>query len=665
MTFPVSSPLNRDDFKPLANAVRALSMDAVQAANSGHPGMPMGMADVATVLWTRHMKFDPADPSWPDRDRFVLSAGHGSMLIYSILHLIGIDGVTMEELKNFRQLGSKTAGHPEFGHCPGVETTTGPLGQGIATAVGMAMAERSLNAKYGDELVDHYTYVIASDGDLQEGVSQEAIALAGHLKLGRLIVLWDDNDISIDGGTELSDSVDQLKRFDAAGWTVSRIDGHDPEAIDAALARARDSDKPVLIACKTQIGFGAPNKAGTSGAHGSPLGADEIDATREVLGWQHGAFEIPNAVYDGWANVSRSAAPLRAAWEQRLRASDHLEMFIAQTSGEAPVEALMSLKAHIKQLAEDKPAMATRAASGAAIGSFYQDYPGLIGGSADLTPSNNTRAKEQASFTAPDYGGEYVHYGIREHGMAAAMNGMALHGGMRPYAGTFLVFADYCRPAIRLAALMGQPVIYVFTHDSIGLGEDGPTHQPVEHLAALRAIPNLAVYRPCDAIETAEAWICALKRSEGPTALILSRQKTPHLRLDDGAFNQSARGAYVLAEASDAKVTLIGTGTETALAIEAAKQLWGKGIGARVVSAPSLETFLDQDKAYIDSVIDPNLPVVAVEAALRWGWDAAIGRDGGFVGMSSFGGSAPAPELYDHFGITADAVVEEALKRID
>ena len=664
MSLPVTSPIDRDAFAPLSNAIRALSMDAVEAAKSGHPGMPMGMADVATVLWTRHMKYDPADPTWPDRDRFVLSAGHGSMLIYSILHLIGVDGVSMDELRNFRQLGSKTAGHPEYGHCPGVETTTGPLGQGIATAVGMAMAERALNADYGDDLVDHYTYVIASDGDLQEGVSQEAIALAGHLQLNRLIVLWDDNDISIDGGTELSDSVDQLKRFEAAGWTVSRIDGHDPEAIDQALHAARESTKPVLIACKTEIGFGAPNKAGTSGAHGSPLGADEIEGARKALGWAHGPFEVPNSVYEAWGVVSRTAAPLRDAWEQRLQDSDNLEAFISQISGEAPVPALMALTEHMKSVAEDRPAMATRAASGAAINAFYKNYPGLMGGSADLTPSNNTRAKEQISFTAPDYAGEYIHYGIREHGMAAAMNGMALHGGVRPYAGTFMVFSDYCRPAIRLAALMNQPVIYVFTHDSIGLGEDGPTHQPVEHLAALRAIPNLAVYRPCDAIETAEAWVTALKRSDGPTALILSRQKVPHLRQDDGGINLSARGAYVLGGAEDAKVTLVGTGTETSLAIEAAKQLWDKGIGARVVSAPSVETFLSQDQAYIDSVIDPNLPVVAVEAALRWGWDSVIGRDGGFVGMESFGGSAPASDLYKHFGITAERIVEEALKRI-
>ena len=665
MTDTSANPLDPAALKPLANAVRALSMDAVEAAGSGHPGMPMGMADAAAVLWTRHMKYDPADPDWPDRDRFVLSAGHGSMLIYSILHLIGVDGVSLDELRNFRQLGSKTAGHPEYGHCPGVETTTGPLGQGISTAVGMALAERMLNAQYGDGLVDHHTWVIASDGDLQEGVSQEAISLAGHLKLNRLIVLWDDNSISIDGSTDLSDTVDHCARFESAGWRTLSVDGHDGAAVDAALTQAKLSDRPVLIACKTTIGFGAPTKAGTAGSHGAPLGPDEIAGAREALGWAHGPFEIPGAVYDGWRTAMARGADARAAWEQRLQASEHLEAFIAQLSGEPPLAAIQALKAHITAMTAEAPALATRASSGKAIEAFASVFPGLIGGSADLTGSNNTRAKFHTAVSAPDYAGGYIHYGVREHGMAAAMNGMALHGGVRPYSGTFLVFSDYCRPAIRLSALMNQPVIYVFTHDSIGLGEDGPTHQPVEHLAALRAIPNLAVIRPADAVEAAEAWLAALERTDGPTALILSRQKVPALRTVDAPVNMTARGAYVLSDATgEAQITLIGTGTELQLAIEAQARLKDKGVAARVVSCPSLETFLAQDAGYVDGVVDPSLPVVAVEAAARWGWDGLIGRKGGFVGMKGFGASAPAGDLYRHFEITVDAVVEEALKRV-
>ncbi len=664
MSEPTRPALDPATVKPLANAIRALSMDAVEAAKSGHPGMPMGMADAATVLWTRHMKFDPADPEWPDRDRFVLSAGHGSMLIYSILHLIGVEGVEMDDLRNFRQLGAKTAGHPEYGHCPGVETTTGPLGQGISTAVGMALAERMLNAQYGKDLVDHHTWVIASDGDLQEGISQEAISLAGHLKLNRLIVLWDDNSISIDGSTDLSDTVDHCARFESAGWATMKVDGHDPVAVDAALTEAKSSDKPVLIACKTTIGFGAPTKAGTAGSHGAPLGGDEIAGARAALGWTHEPFVIPDEVYEGWGSFAGFGALARAAWEQRLQTSEHLESFIGQLSGEPPLEAIQALKAHIQQMLEDRPALATRASSGKAIEAFAKAFPGLVGGSADLTGSNLTRASYQDAVSAPDYTGGYIHYGVREHGMAAAMNGMALHGGIRPYSGTFLVFADYCRPAIRLSALMNQPVIYVFTHDSIGLGEDGPTHQPVEHLSALRSIPNLAVYRPADAVEAAEAWIAALERTDGPTALILSRQKVPHVRSDDGSVNASKRGAYIISEVAAPKVTLIGTGTELELALEAQKTLMDQGVAARVVSCPSLETFMAQDAGYIDSVVDPNLPVVAVEAALRWGWDGLIGRDAGFVGMTGFGASAPAEDLYKHFGITADAVVEEALKRV-
>lgn len=660
-----SAPVDPAAMKPMANAIRALSMDAVERAKSGHPGMPMGMADAATVLWTRHVKFDPADPEWPDRDRFVLSAGHGSMLVYSILHLIGVEGVDMDSLKAFRQLGSKTAGHPEFGHCPGVETTTGPLGQGISTAVGMALAERMLNAQYSDELVDHHTWVIASDGDLQEGISQEAISLAGHLKLNRLIVLWDDNSISIDGDTALSDTVDHCARFESAGWSTLKVDGHDPAAVDAALEQAKVSEKPVLIACKTVIGFGAPTKAGTAASHGAALGAEEIEGTRQALDWAHAPFDVPDAVYDRWRDVGKRGAKARAAWEERLQQSAHLEAFISQLSGEAPQAVFEALNAHIKTVLSEKPALATRAASGKAIESFWQDFPGLVGGSADLTGSNNTFAKGQEIVSAAKYDGQYIHYGVREHAMAAAMNGMSLHRGVRPYSGTFLVFSDYCRPAIRLSALMHQPVTYVFTHDSIGLGEDGPTHQPVEHLAALRAIPNLAVFRPADAVEAAESWICALKRTEGPSALILSRQKTPHLRPGVFGANLTARGAYVLAEPdSVAQVTLIGTGTETDLALQAAIQLKGKGINARVVSAPCLELFDLQSEAYRQSVINPDIPAVAVEAAIRQGWDGLIGRRGGFVGMEGFGASAPAPDLYSHFEITVDAVVEAALARV-
>ncbi|WP_306017329.1 transketolase [Oceanicaulis sp. MMSF_3324] len=662
MTQPALDPAR---IQPLANAVRALSMDAVEAAKSGHPGMPMGMADVATVLWTRHIKFDPKDTNWADRDRFVLSAGHGSMLLYSILHLIGVDALSLDELKNFRQLGSKTAGHPEFGHAPGIETTTGPLGQGLSTAVGMAMGERIMNAHYGDELVDHRTWVIASDGDLQEGVSQEAISLAGHLKLNKLVVLWDDNSIQIDGDTGLSDTVDHRQRFESAGWMTLEVDGHDAAAVDKALNDAKTSDKPVMIACKTTIGFGAPTKAGTAGSHGAPLGADEIKGAREALGWSHEPFVIPDEIYEGWRFAAELGGQTREAWEARLAASDKADAFKAQISGQPPKAALDALDAHIKATLADTPALATRASSGKAIEAFWEAFPGLIGGSADLTGSNNTRAPGMASITPDDFSGSYVHYGVREFGMAAAMNGLALHGGLRPYSGTFLVFSDYCRGAIRLSALMNQPVIYVFTHDSIGLGEDGPTHQPVEHLTALRSMPNVAVYRPGDAVEAAEAWKAALERTDGPTVLVLSRQKAPHARQDDGSENLSAKGAYVIREAEgEAQVTLIGTGTELSLAIEAQDKLKAKGVQARVVSAPSLETFLKQDPAYRKSVVNPDLPVVAVEAAIRWGWDGLIGLEGGFVGMDGFGASAPAEALYAHFGITADAVVEQALARV-
>ena len=651
--------LNGTSLTAMANAIRALSMDAVQAANSGHPGMPMGMADVATVLWSRHMKFDPAAPAWADRDRFLLSAGHGSMLLYSLLHLTGFEDMTIEQIKNFRQLGSITAGHPEYGHTPGVEATTGPLGQGISMAVGMALAERMMNARFGDDLVDHRTWVIASDGDLQEGISHEAISLAGHLGLNRLCVLWDDNHISIDGPTELSESTDVLKRFEAANWAVSRVDGHDMEAVDKAIEAAKSSDKPVLIACRTTIGYGAPTKAGTAGSHGAPLGPEEIEGARKALGWEYPAFEIPDDIYTAWK--AAGSPDDHAAWRDRLAEHDMADAFVAQLSGEPGEAELKALADWRAKVAEEKPVLASRAASGKALEAIIGDWPSLAGGSADLAGSNLTKTPGVGIVKAGDYAGQYIHFGVREHGMAACANGMSLHGGFRPHVATFLVFADYCRPAIRLSSLMEQPVVYVMTHDSIGLGEDGPTHQPVETLASLRAIPNLHVFRPCDALETAEAWDAALTRLDGPTVLALSRQKLPHLRSDDGAENLSARGAYVLADTDGTPdVVLIGTGSEVSLAVEAAETLAGEGIAARVVSAPCVERFMAEDAGYRASVLPDGVPCVAAEAALRYGWDALIGRNGAFVGMTGFGASAPAEALYEHFGITAGAIAEAA-----
>lgn len=641
----------------MANAIRALSMDAVQKANSGHPGMPMGMADVATVLWSKHMKFDPAAPAWADRDRFVLSAGHGSMLLYSILHLTGFEDITIDQIKDFRQLDSLTAGHPEYGHTPGVEATTGPLGQGISMSVGMALAERMMNARFGDELVDHRTWVIASDGDLQEGVSHEAISLAGHLGLNRLCVLWDDNEISIDGPTDLSESTDVLKRFEAAGWAVSRVDGHDHAAIDAALQAARSSDKPVLIACRTTIGFGAPTKAGTAGSHGAPLGDEEIAGTRAALGWDSAPFEIPADIRDAWA--ATGSADAHQAWQDRLAGSDKADDFVAQISGEPGEAELAALDGWRRKVAEDKPVLATRAASGQTLAAIIGDWPSLAGGSADLAGSNLTKTPDVGVVKAGDYAGQYIHFGVREHGMAACANGMALHGGFRPHVATFLVFADYCRPSMRLSSLMHQPVVYVMTHDSIGLGEDGPTHQPVETLASLRAMPNMQVFRPADALETAEAWDLALRRIDGPSVLALSRQKLPFLREDDGSENRSTRGGYILSDAEGTPdVVLVATGSELSLAVEAATALRAKGRSVRVVSAPCLDLLLEQDPAYVDSLFPAGIPVVACEAALRFGWDQVIGRKGGFVGMSGFGASAPAEALYEHFGITAAGIVD-------
>jgi len=647
------------DLRAMANAIRALSMDAVEAAKSGHPGMPMGMADVATVLFTRFLAYDPADPAWPDRDRFVLSAGHGSMLLYSLLHLTGYADMTMGELQRFRQLGSRTAGHPEYGHAAGIETTTGPLGQGLATAVGMAIAERHLNAAFGDALVDHYTYVVAGDGCLMEGISHEAISMAGHLKLGRLIVLFDDNNISIDGGTALSVSDDQQARFRASGWDVQAVDGHDPEAVAAAIERARATGTPSLIACRTQIAYGAPTKAGTSGAHGSPLGAAEIAGAREKLGWTAAPFQVPDDILAAWRAAGRQAATRAVDWRRRHAAAADRAEFDRRMAGELPATLPAVLAEYKNSLVASPPKVATRQASGSTLDVLAKAMPELVGGSADLTPSNNTKAKGQAVLEAGRYGGTYIHYGVREFGMAAAMNGLALHGGVVPYGGTFLVFTDYARPAIRLSALMGVRVVYVMTHDSIGLGEDGPTHQPVEHLAALRCIPNLLVFRPADAVETAESWELALAARSAPSVIALTRQGVPALRRD-ATENRTARGAYVLAEADGPRaVTLLATGSEVGLAMEARALLAQDGIGAAVVSMPCWELFEGQDAAYRAAVLGTG-PRVAVEAAVRFGWDRWLGDRGAFVGMPGFGASAPAGELYRHFGITAQGVADAA-----
>ncbi len=652
----------------MANAIRALAMDAVEKANSGHPGLPMGAADVATVLFTRFLKFDPADPNWPDRDRFVLSAGHGSMLLYSLFYLLGYEKMTIAEIKRFRQLSSLTPGHPEHGHTPGVETTTGPLGQGLGNSVGMAIAERHLAALFGSDVVDHRTYVLCSDGDLMEGISQEAIALAGHLKLNKLIVFYDDNHISIDGPTSLSDSVDQVKRFEFAGWSASRIDGHDPAAIAAAIEAAQRNDKPTMIACRTTIGFGAPHKGGTAKAHGSALGAEEIAATRKNLGWTSPPFEIPAAILDQWRATGARSKPARAAWQQRLAALDPGKRaeFERRLRSDFQDKLTASVNEVKHKLADAPKEIATRAASEFALDTLTAKLPEMIGGSADLTPSNNTCTKSTPPLSAADYAGRYIHYGVREHGMVAAMNGMALHGGIVPYSGTFLVFSDYCRPAVRLAALMGQRVILVFTHDSIGLGEDGPTHQPVEHLAALRAIPNLKVFRPCDTVETIECWQLALQSKDGPSALALSRQNLPQLRLGFDADNRCAAGGYELIAADDgtATVSLFATGSEVALAVEAKKLLAARKVSARIVSVPCFELFAAMPENKRTAVIGNAKVNVAVEAGIRQGWDAIIGSAGAFIGMTGFGASAPYKDLYQHFGLTAEKVAEAALARL-
>ena len=645
--------------KDMANAIRALSMDAVEKAKSGHPGMPMGMADVATVLFTKVMKYDPSDSHWADRDRFILSAGHGSMLIYSLLHLTGYERPTLDDLKNFRQLHSPCAGHPEYGELPGVEMTTGPLGQGLATSVGFALAERHLNAQYGDDLVNHYTYVIAGDGCLMEGVSQEAISLAGHLGLGRLIVLWDDNDISIDGPISLTSSEDMAKRFDAAGWHVQRVDGHDPEAVEAAIRAAQNDPRPSLIGCKTVIGYGAPTKKGTAGVHGSPLGAAEIEGAREALGWAHAPFEIPADVLNAWRTAGKRGAADRAAWLERFKAApaDVQAEFERRMRGELPGNFGEAIKSYIDGLIANPQKVATRKASEMALEAINAALPETVGGSADLTGSNNTKTKNQAILDKDNYGGRYIHYGIREFGMAAAMNGLALHGGVVPYGGTFFVFTDYCRPAIRLSAIQHQRVVYVMTHDSIGLGEDGPTHQPIEHLASFRAMPNVKVFRPADVVETAECWQLALENAHGPSILALTRQNLPQLRLE-ASENLSARGAYLLRAAADARVTLIATGSEVHIALEAADLLAAKGVAAEVVSMPSWELFDAQPADYRRDVLKPGTLKVSIEAASTFGWQKYVGDKGLMLGIDRFGASAPAEELYDFFGLTPNKIAE-------
>jgi len=651
------------DIRMLANAIRALAMDAVQAANSGHPGMPMGMADAASVLWTEFLKHDPADPKWPDRDRFVLSAGHGSMLIYSLLHLTGYERPTIGDIRNFRQLGSPCAGHPENFLLPGVEATTGPLGQGVAMAVGMAIAERHLNAEYGDDLVDHHTWAIAGDGCLMEGINHEATGLAGHLGLGRLNVLWDDNRITIDGATDLSTSEDIEARYRAYGWHTIRCDGLDAADVRRALAEARADPRPSLIACRTIIGFGAPNKQGTAATHGAALGADEVAAARKELGWHWPPFEIPAEIADAWRALGQRSAAARSDWRARLAASGRKAEFTRRMAGDLPES--FSLKAHIDGLIANPQKVATRKASELALEAINASLPETLGGSADLTGSNNTRTKAQKPLTKEAYSGRYLYYGIREFGMAAAMNGMALHGGVIPYGGTFLIFSDYARPAIRLSALQQVRVVYVMTHDSIGLGEDGPTHQPVEQLASLRAMPNLDVYRPCDAVETAECWELALGKPATPALLALSRQNLPQLRLEAGE-NLSAKGAYRLRAASGPRrVVLLATGSEVELALGVADALEGQGIGADLVSMPCWELFDAQDAAYRAGLLPEDALIVSIEAGATLGWARYTGRRGLNIGLDRFGASAPAEDLFKHFGFTAEAIVPRIVAALE
>ena len=651
----LSKPMT--ETRMMADAIRALTIDAIEKSNSGHPGMPLGMADVATALWTRALKYDAADPHWADRDRFILSAGHGSMLLYSLLHLTGFAGMTMDDLKSFRQLHSVCAGHPERGEHPAIEMTTGPLGQGMATAVGFALAERMMAARFGKSLVDHRTWVIASDGDMMEGIGHEACAIAGHMQLNKLTVLYDDNSISIDGGTQIAMTDDVVKRFAAYGWATKRIDGHDPAAIDQALTFAQRSRKPTLIACRTIIGFGAPHKAGTSGTHGSALGPDEAAAAKKMLGWTAPAFSVPDDILKPWRAAGARGESTRRAWLKRHATSPHKADFDRALAGDLPVayaEAMASLRAKI---ASEKPNVATRQASQMALDAVVPVVPEMIGGSADLTPSNNTFVKSMGTAIPGDYSGRYMHYGVREHGMAACLNGLALHGGLIPYGGTFFIFSDYCRPAIRLAALMKARSIFVLTHDSIGLGEDGPTHQPIEHLASFRAMPNVLVLRPGDALETAECWDIALHHKDGPSLLVLSRQAMPTLPRPVGADNLAANGAYVVVDSEGPRrATLIATGSEVSLAITARDRLAAQGISVAVVSVPSFELFARKDAIYRADVLG-TAPRIGIEAAAGFGWESLLGEHGSFIGMHSFGASAPYQKLYEHFGITPDAIV--------
>jgi transketolase len=652
----------------MANAIRSLAMDAVEKANSGHPGLPMGCADIATVLFTKVMKFDPKHPEWPDRDRFVLSAGHGSMLIYALLYLTGYPQMTIDEIQRFRQIDSKTPGHPEHGHTEGVETTTGPLGQGLGNAVGMALAERMLNARYGDALVDHYTYCIAGDGCLMEGISHEAISLAGHLKLNKLIVLFDDNHISIDGSTDLTVSDDQVARFIAHGWNATRVDGHDPEAVAKAIAAAKKSDKPSMIACRTIIGFGAPKKQGTAATHGSPLGKEEIAGAREKLGWNHPPFEIPLDILNAWRDVGKRGQGAFKDWTKRHDAAANRAEFDRTQKGDLPEGFAGAINDIKNAFAKEAPKLATRQSSQRVIDALNTAVPELIGGSADLTGSNLTKAKAANPVKPGDYSGGYIYYGVREHGMAAAMNGIALHGGFIPFGGTFLCFTDYARPAIRLSALMGQRVVYVMTHDSIGQGEDGPTHQPVEHLASLRAMPNMLVFRPCDSMETAECWALALSAKDQPSILALTRQAVPHLRADAAVANHCARGGYVIRPAQgERKATILATGSEVSIAIDAQALLEKDGIGTAVVSLPCWELFDQQSEAYRNEVLGTGVRV-AVEAAGPFGWERYLGSIGpkgsGFIGLHDFGASAPGPDVYKHFNITPAAVAEAVKTRL-
>ena len=657
--------MQRSQRQRMADAIRFLAMDGVQAANSGHPGMPMGMADAAVALFADHIHVDPARPTWPDRDRFILSAGHGSMLHYALNHLLGYKDMDAEQLKQFRQLGARTAGHPEYGHADGIETTTGPLGQGITTAVGMALAERRLASQFGRALVDHYTYVIVGDGCLMEGISHEAIDLAGHLKLGRLIVLWDDNDISIDGKTDIATSTDQLVRFKASGWQVTRVDGHDSDAVSTAIDVAKKSRKPSLIACKTDIGFGAPTMAGSHKTHGAPLGDDEIQATRIALGWDHPPFEIPSDIRSLWQEIATRGLELSTQWQSRLDSSVKKSRFERAMSGELPKVLTTRMRRYKKKLKAELPKVASRQASQMALEVINGAVPTMIGGSADLTGSNLTKTSQMRSITPGNYRGNYVHFGIREHAMGAVMNGMALHGGMIPYGGTFLVFSDYMRGSMRLSALMRQRVIYVLTHDSIGLGEDGPTHQPIEHLAMLRATPNMNVYRPCDAVETTEAWEIALESVETPSVIALSRQGLPTVRTERTNENLTQKGGYLLRNVRSARdITLMATGSEVTIALDAADALKDQGYNVAIMSMPCWELFDQQSDQYRQSVLG-SAPRIAIEALIGFGWDRYLRAQDVFIGMNDFGASGPAPELYHHFGITKERICEAAHRLIE